>query len=1376
VTIDRRVQILDGPADATETTVSALRGRPFLVLLGEPGIGKTTVLEQEAAAAGTALVKVRDLINETVVPPPGTLFLDALDEYRVGATDFDKVHRLVNAIRVGGDRPWRLTCRAEDWQKDADLAAIGRTTAGAPITVAQLLPLNLVEALAVLATLGEPDPDAFVDRALAMGAAGLLESPLSLTLLRQSVIGDQPWPVTRFALFDQATFALAHEDNAIHRLDRDRSSADAILSAAARASLFLLLTGSRSLWRSGALPRSHDRRAYLPASALGLAPALVDDLVGSSLFRGEGEAFEPVHRTITEFLGGRALAQAIVATTTTAALPLGRAQALVTGVDGRAPTDLRGLYAWFAAHLAAFGEHALARELVEADAVSALVYGDAAMFDTAAKRAMLANLDRHDPYFRASEVGATSVGGLASEELSAELAQAIEHGDGSHRMMTVYEVLAAGPPVVSLLPLLRRLALDQERPEWQRTRAADAWLHGQADPMAARRELFDALAGETRSSAREALRAELLGTMPAEAVSLDDIIGVIADFSLLPDDNTIMRLFGLQRSLEAHPRPELFDTPLAWLPEGGGRQHGVEIEGVLDQALAAAIEKTSDLDATRLWKWLVHARDDKWTNLGDKTRPAVRAWLAADHGRSLALFEAILAGDDAAEGPWMIGTYYLYVAGDPAGPVLDRLITLAAEAAGAAERRLLEIAVNIARRFDVGAANYWRLHAFLEALPGGAPDLLRELTVAEVEPWRERQYSRTRKTDAAEAKRRAKQLVTLKRNLSGIAGALYKSTLAWAAEIYFHPRDKKDSELSGLERLEAETDGEVLGAVRAGWRLLATTDMPEVTPASLGEIEASGGYFYSEYGALAGLDRLHAEGDAHLMTLPLTLAVIVLRSGWITHPSGHRDGLERWAWARLNVNAARGAVALETYWNAIVAHGGHSNHWHQAAADDGGDAAAIACAAMLAKHPAASPDTLRSLIAAAAKRIDRPALGRLASTALADLALPARQRALWTFARFIVDPLTQQDPLSAQGSADLLELFDGISGTTLVDLFPAGSDAEQAAVAAGLFDLVAPHADPYVERRSGRVLQTHRLSDAGNVFLKRLGASPGRHAGDGLAALRRNVAAFPKWEPALRHAAEQQARARRDAEYLPPDAAALAAALDGRAPVNAADLRAIVVDELTRLGRELRTGATSPWRDYWNTDSSGKATTPKIENIARDITLTRLGDRLAKYRIAVALPEGQRRDDTRADVLIVSGAGRNLPIEAKRHYHADLWTAAAGQLQGYAADEGADGRGILLVFWYGDVEAPPSRAGGAVATSAAELEALLIGDLSPELRTTTDVIVLDVSAPERAKPKVKKATKPANAPKKATTSRARTASPRKAVPAARTKTSRGSKT
>jgi hypothetical protein len=112
-------------------------------------------------------------------------------------------------------------------------------------------------------------------------------------------------------------------------------------------------------------------------------------------------------------------------------------------------------------------------------------------------------------------------------------------------------------------------------------------------------------------------------------------------------------------------------------------------------------------------------------------------------------------------------------------------------------------------------------------------------------------------------------------------------------------------------------------------------------------------------------------------------------------------------------------------------------------------------------------------------------------------------------------------------------------------------------------------------------------------------------------------------------------------------------------------------------------------------------------------------------------------------MLIFTGAGRNLPIEAKRHFHPGIWVAPSTQLRDYTSDPGADGFGIYLVFWFGNDACPtPARPdGGAGPTSAIELERMLVSDLSTELKARTDVIVFDVSDPRaagRTKPRQKR--------------------------------------
>jgi hypothetical protein len=193
--------------------------------------------------------------------------------------------------------------------------------------------------------------------------------------------------------------------------------------------------------------------------------------------------------------------------------------------------------------------------------------------------------------------------------------------------------------------------------------------------------------------------------------------------------------------------------------------------------------------------------------------------------------------------------------------------------------------------------------------------------------------------------------------------------------------------------------------------------------------------------------------------------------------------------------------------------------------------------------------------------------------------------------------------------------------------------------------------------------------------------------------------------------------------------------LAGGEPATAADLRALVVEELHRLSADLHGSDSTPWKNFWNIDpKTNTPTAPRAENDCRDYILERLRDRLHPYRVGAVAPEVRRREGTRADIVVTDRAGHNIPIEIKRHSHRDVWTSAATQLQGYSADVGAGGFGIYLVLWFGaDARSgmvPARPAGGTKPTSAEEMTTMLCEDLVADQLTQTDAVVFDVSDPK----------------------------------------------
>lgn len=239
--------------------------------------------------------------------------------------------------------------------------------------------------------------------------------------------------------------------------------------------------------------------------------------------------------------------------------------------------------------------------------------------------------------------------------------------------------------------------------------------------------------------------------------------------------------------------------------------------------------------------------------------------------------------------------------------------------------------------------------------------------------------------------------------------------------------------------------------------------------------------------------------------------------------------------------------------------------------------------------------------------------------------------------------------------------------------------------------------------------------------------SPDEDATALLSALTQDPA-LVRWHERLRRAAHGQREVRRNAEFRFPPLQNVTRALAGGTPANAADLAALTYEELATLGRAIRDGQTSDWRQYWRMERDPWQ--PQAENDCRDRLLSDLHPRLARFNVT-ADKEPTYADDRRADIRVAS-SGFNVPVEIKKSNSPDLWDAGSTQLvPKYTRDPGADSHGILLVFWFGEEFCQRSAAGRRPA-SAAALQALLVESLPPALSGQIKVLVIDVARPGAA--------------------------------------------
>ena len=464
--------------------LEAFRETPAYVLLGDPGLGKSTSFRTECDVLGdkALLITARDFLTFDLASQPEwrgkTLFIDGLDEVRAGQRDartpFDEIrHRLK---KLGKPR-FRLSCRLADWLGVNDRSNLEAVAENVKVTVLLLEPLTEEDIVHILEDGGIEDTRNFIAKTGEQGIDALLANPQSLYMLVKAFTHDGSMPNTRFEAFETACTQLVLEHNDEHTSVADTASEEELLAAAAELCAVQLLTGAAGY----AMRPNQANSNYLDLRQVFTGDtAIYRHALASKLFTGSSEGrIEPVHRHIAEFLGGRHLAQR-----NNDGVPVGRIAALMSGGDGGVVTPLRGLSAWLAAHCPR------ARlEFVERDAIGVGLYGDIHRFSTDEKRALLEALSRQPTTIDSVYEAARAFSPLAVPEMEPVfrkiLAGSGRGNDAQALVHFVLKLLVQGSVMPALTGVLMKMVRDDTLKPGINRLALEAFIHhcgNQRDP------------------------------------------------------------------------------------------------------------------------------------------------------------------------------------------------------------------------------------------------------------------------------------------------------------------------------------------------------------------------------------------------------------------------------------------------------------------------------------------------------------------------------------------------------------------------------------------------------------------------------------------------------------------------------------------------------------------------------------------------------------------------------------------------------------------------------------------------------------------------------------------------------------------------------
>lgn len=181
-------------------------------------------------------------------------------------------------------------------------------------------------------------------------------------------------------------------------------------------------------------------------------------------------------------------------------------------------------------------------------------------------------------------------------------------------------------------------------------------------------------------------------------------------------------------------------------------------------------------------------------------------------------------------------------------------------------------------------------------------------------------------------------------------------------------------------------------------------------------------------------------------------------------------------------------------------------------------------------------------------------------------------------------------------------------------------------------------------------------------------------------------------------------------------------------PRTEADLLAFILEQLEVVQRRIKNDEVNSWSLFYMDD--GK--TPQREECCRDRLINMFENVAENIRFA---PESRVVDQKRVDIMCET-MGITLPIEIKRAWNRQLWSAADQQLDdGYVSFHRGSGLGIYLVLWFGEQSnKPPRPADGSPAPCSPEqLKTMLEERCEAVKRGRVTVVVMDMTRSQRAK-------------------------------------------
>jgi hypothetical protein len=1309
--------------------LAEFRNTERYVLLGEPGAGKTTAFKHEAKQLGSAgeVVAAKIFIEWQHNEHEGkTLFIDGLDEVIATSGNRAPLGEVRKQLRKFNIQRYRISCRAADWNGERDKHDFESVNGN--IVELQLQGLTEENIKTILRNDHRiKDAVEFFEQAGSNQLGNFLSNPQTLDMLIEATEGGVNWPTSKQALYQKASEVLSKEPNPEHT---DSPAAkfliEELLEAAGELYAYMLITNGQSFNTT-----ETDENSIISLPKLGITKAQPHYVaLKTRLFNPVSHNwFNPIHRSIAEFLAAKYLAKKLKQ-----GLSLRRCFALITGFDGGPVAALRGVYAW----LGTLSVQARANA-IETDVLGLVQYGDVSGYSVTDKLKVIEALK-----LQATKLGHLNYrddkgfSGLISEEMLPELKVILSTKDYTNPQQEVLTAILDGlrnsKPQAELKALILGNIKDSKNSHAVRWRALDVFIG--FNDIKSLLFLAEAIKTNKIEDNSDELMGQLLKRLFPDYIPASNIFDYLKTVTKSGGLN-LYRIFWEYDFLD-----QLYETDIPQLLDklaiievkhfyyGQHRRLARMVGGLVTRGLQLY---GNTVDAERLYTWLGIGLDPEAGDIygydSHESKQKIQMWLENNPEAYKKVLKVCLS---KLESPEKFGLAFecLWDAKPPTDIWLWWL-EQCLEPANSAIKEECFWRAYLAIKSEYGDQGLKeKLEPWLKGHPEFFPTYESLIAPPEYIKKQEERRLKWQEKEAAELKKRLdyfKGHQEALRNGNAPPYALYHL----AAACFDHYSNVNGS--TGAERLSKFLDGdqELIDAASKG--ILNTLDRNDLpTEEEVFDLSTKSKIHYLQLPFLTAMEKRYAGNSSFIESISDEMAQRAL-AFWLSYGAGNQPD---WVKGLMLKRPELSSKVLINYMTTMLQKKFANIHgYYQLAHDEEmAEVAKRVVMPVLTKFPTKSLAThapmLEALLKASIDYINHNELLTLIAQKLKRTSLDIQQRIYLLATGLVIAPETYElkvlQEVTTSERVNHLSGFlyeGGHSSDTPISLKPSTIEL--------LITLIAPLATPPWQHRAGFVTKAMHNGDFAYVLINRLSNNPAQEISQIFDRLLLKEE-LSGWFLTLKNAKQQYILNRREAEYRPPTPNELAESINQTRPVNVADLSAMVLDFLDRLQRDMHATAFNEYKSYWNDDSYSRLTTPKVENTCAKYLAKQLKDQFSEFDIEVC-SESLAPDDKRTDIRVIfhrDGKRLNLPVEIKRNFHDELWTAIHDQLiKLYTIEPDTQGRGIYLVLWFGAEFNVTAKDGGNKPKTAAELQSRLIATMTPEEQKLIDVFVLDVSKP-----------------------------------------------